>query len=379
MLTPLDENLLHQAPTTFDHAVTSDHRFFDRWAVGVQHEAASVIYGLAFYKNTDVCDGFFCLQTGDRQVNLRLSRPLRPQYSMRVGPLRIEVTEALRAHRIIVESHAASGLRADLTWTGDLPPREEQPHFQRRHGRAQMDYCRLDQLGTATGSVEIGDTRIELDDAFAWRDHSWGVRPGMGGVDPAGGRDVVGGGTAPGGSPSHLGSLFIWLAFRAGPFSGQFQCRQGRDGQFEYVDGHLIADTASPTDSLAVTAVRHNIRFVDGHTAFDRAQLEVLTADGRTWHLDAEPLRAPWVFMGAGYAGGWSDGGGLGVFRGEATEYDEYRMVGAADIRLPDGTTGQPWHRETDVRLLVNGVGGNGHLTIIARPPLPVPTLGQGE
>jgi hypothetical protein len=68
MLTPLDETLLHQAPTTFDHAVTSDHRFFDRWAVGVQHPSASLIYGIATYKNTDVCDGFLCAQIGDRQV-----------------------------------------------------------------------------------------------------------------------------------------------------------------------------------------------------------------------------------------------------------------------------------------------------------------------
>ena len=30
MLTDLDESLRHQAPTTFDHVWTSDHRAFDR-------------------------------------------------------------------------------------------------------------------------------------------------------------------------------------------------------------------------------------------------------------------------------------------------------------------------------------------------------------
>ena len=57
--------------------------------------SVSVIYGLANYKNTDVCDGFLCVQHGDRQYNLRVSRPLRPDFSMRIGPLGIEVLEPL--------------------------------------------------------------------------------------------------------------------------------------------------------------------------------------------------------------------------------------------------------------------------------------------
>ena len=42
---------------------------------------------------------------------------------------------------------------------------------------------------------------------------------------------------------------------------------------------------------------------------------------------------------------------------------------------MPDGSVAQPWHRETDVIATVNGVAGDGHLTIIARPPLPPATL----
>ncbi len=123
MLTPLDESLMHQAPTTFDHAVTSDHRFFDRWAVGVQHPTASIIYGLANYKNTDVCDGFLCVQHGDRQYNLRLSRPLRPDFSTRIGPLGIEVLEPLWSHRMVVEPTDASPLR----WRAHLDRRPARP------------------------------------------------------------------------------------------------------------------------------------------------------------------------------------------------------------------------------------------------------------
>ena len=127
MLTPLDETLLHQAPTTFDHAVTSDHRFFDRWAVGVQHAELSVIYGLANYKNTDTCDGFLCVRRGNRQYNLRLSRPLRPEYTMAVGPLHIDVVEPLVAHRLVVEPSPGSPLSCDIVWRATLPPARSSP------------------------------------------------------------------------------------------------------------------------------------------------------------------------------------------------------------------------------------------------------------
>lgn len=374
MLTPLDETLMHQAPTTFDHAVTSDHRFFDRWAVGVQHPELSIIYGLATYKNTDTCDGFLCVRRGDRQYNLRLSRPLRPDFAMCVGPLRVEVIEPLVAHRLVVEPSLGSPLHCDLVWRGSLQPREELPHFRRMNGRAVQDYCRFDQLGTATGWVAVGDERVDVCDWFSWRDHSWGVRPGMGGKDP-----VI---TQPIRSAPHsaLGSLFIWIAFRAGNVAGQFQVRVDSQGRVDMTDGYVIPDTEDPSSSLEVDDIRHDITFVDGHTVFSRARLQTTTTDGRVWHFDATPLRSPWDFSGAGYSGGWDDREGLGVPRGQAVEIDEYDMSAPADVRLADGSTRQHWHRETDVALTVMeaGVGtvrGDGHLTIIARPPLGAPTV----
>ena len=374
MLTPLDETLMHQAPTTFDHAVTSDHRFFDRWAAGVQHPELSIIYGLATYKNTDTCDGFLCVRRGDRQYNLRLSRPLRPNYAMSVGPLRIEVIEPLVAHRLVVEPSLGSPLHCDLVWRGSLPPREEHPHFQRQNARAVQDYCRFDQLGTATGWVGIGDERVDIRDWFSWRDHSWGVRPGMGGKDQVNAHPIRSG------PHNELGSLFIWIAFRAGTVVGQFQLRADSQGRPEMTDGYLIPDTDDPSVSLKVTDIRHDITFVNGHTVFSRARLQATTADRQVWHFDATPLRSPWDFSGAGYSGGWDDSEGLGVPRGEAIEIDEYDMSAPADVRLSDGSTRQHWHRETDVALTVTDAGGaavhgDGHLTIIARPPLGTPTI----
>ena len=375
MLTPLDDTLLHQAPTTFDHAVTSDHRFFDRWAAGLQHSELSAIYGLANYKNTDTCDGFFCVRRGDRQYNLRLSRPLRPDYSMAIGPMRIEVIEPLAAHRLVVEPSAGSPLQCDLVWRSSLPAHEELPHFRRQSGRAVQDYCRMDQLGTVAGWVAVGDERTDVTEWFGWRDHSWGVRPGMGGKDPVVAQPI---GSAP---HAGLGSLFIWIAFRAGHVAGQFQTRVDSHGRREMIDGHLIPDTDDPSVLLDIADIRHEISFVDGHTVFTRARLQMTTADGRRWDFDATPLRSPWDFSGGGYSGGWGDREGLGVPRGHAVEIDEYDMSAPADVGLPDGSTRQHWHRETDVALIVSEAGtgtvrGDGHLTIIASPPLPTSTIG---
>ena len=138
----------------------------------------------------------------------------------------------------------------------------------------------------------------------------------------------------------------------------------------------MIPDVSRPERWLPVTDVHHDITFVDGHTAFSGSRLEATTGDGRTWSFDATPLRPPWAFIGCGYSGGWDDGLGLGVARGTRVEADEYDLSAPADVRFPDGVLRQPWHRETDVALRLDGeVDGDGHLTVIARAPVPPPTL----
>jgi hypothetical protein len=195
-----------------------------------------------------------------------------------------------------------------------------------------------------------------------------GVRPWNGCTDPVVPQP------SPGDSPA--GSIFVWMAFRTGDVAGQFQVVETSARSREHVDGHLIADVSHPEQWLPVVDVRHDVTFVDGHTAFSRAGLEVTTGDGRRWSFDATPLRPPWAFIGSGYSGGWDDGLGLGVPRGIRAEADEYDMSAPAGVGFPDGTVAQPWHRETDVALrLDDRIDGDGHLTVIARPPVPAPTL----
>lgn len=56
--------------------------------------------------------------------------------------------------------------------------------------------------------------------------------------------------------------------------------------------------------------------------------------------------------VGAGYDGGWKDGKGLGVTRGE--QYSESVVYDLADpdrVARPDGKNRTPMHRETSARV----------------------------
>ena len=148
--------------------------------------------------------------------------------------------------------------------------------------RAQRDYCRVDQLGRATGWLGVGDAGIDYVDAWTWRDHSWGVRPGVGGADPVGPHPHQGE------APPPTGSLFIWLAFEAGSVAGQLQTREAGDGSRVEIDGHIVTDTSDPTSSLSIADIAHDITFVGSHT--DRqARLAFTTGDRRVWSLNGTP------------------------------------------------------------------------------------------
>lgn len=105
MLTKLDETLHHQIPTTFDHVYTSDHRFYDRYWVGLYPRGGrlALMSGIATYSNTNVMDGFAVVLHDDHQDNLRVSRALRPEIDqMRIGPIEYEIVEPLKTLRIRV-------------------------------------------------------------------------------------------------------------------------------------------------------------------------------------------------------------------------------------------------------------------------------------
>jgi len=80
--------------------------------------------------------------------------------------------------------------------------------------------------------------------------------------------------------------------------------------------------------------------------------------------------------QGLGYSGGFVDGRGLGVWRGDAhVEHDVWDVSHPTDVARPEGVVMRPIHRIQPVRVVVRGAGldgrGTGSLTLIAEGSLP--------
>ena len=197
MLTELDETLHHQASLTFDHVNTTDHRFYDRQLMGgfQPDGGAAFLGGITLFKNMNVIEGFALVQAhGRTQYNLRFTQQLRPMSGAeaRIGPLSITVVKPFHELRLTLEP-SAHPIAFDITFRDVLPPRLENPHVDRLDGRLHTDYLRYHQLGSISGWIEAAGERFDARSWFGWRDHSWGVRPGVGGFEPLTGTRVGGG------------------------------------------------------------------------------------------------------------------------------------------------------------------------------------------
>jgi hypothetical protein len=184
MLTPQDDLIGHQLPTTFDQIDNSDPAWMERlWYTGHPTPSGDIIFdiGLGYHPNRNVMDAFAGVAVPGRQWNFRASRRLRPDpLTTTVGPLSITVLEGLRRHRLVLLANN-SGIRFELEFHGTMNPHEEKAHLRRRDGRVTENMARGQQFGRYSGWIEFDGRRLEVDQAN-WpgqRDHSWGVRSEM--------------------------------------------------------------------------------------------------------------------------------------------------------------------------------------------------------
>jgi hypothetical protein len=366
MLSALDETLMHQGPLPFSLAMVSDHRFYDRYVVsGFRSDGqAGIVTGMSVYKNLNVMDGYALTQVdASRQRNMRFSRPLHPiTEPLRLGPLRTEFPEPFKTLRFICEPNE-HGDCFDLTFRGFLDAHLESHHFGRIDGRLHTDYWRFSQVGWLDGTARIDGRTHAVEKWFSWRDHSWGVRPGVGGFEPFTGT------RAGGGLPSSIraggrGILVMYLGFATDHYGGMIQLQEDENGKRLYIDGRV---GGVDEGSAQVTDVEHEFHFIPGTRLFDRMSLQVTTADDRRWDIDVESIGRAWAFKGAGYDSGFNDQRGMGVWRGDAltVETDQYDLSHVEEVLLADGSRARPRHREQPVRVKVRGETGQGHFPII--------------
>ena len=368
MLTPLDDTLWHQLPTTFDHVWTSDPRWFDRYwfAIYSQDGRVAIQVTMGAYRNMNVFDGGAVMTLDGKQYNLRVSRSLNRDAQTVCGPLRITPVKPLEEFEIVI-APGAHGMSGCIRWRCVEPAREEHPHYERLHGRTVQDYRRFDQIGLASGWMEAGGQRVEIADWWSCRDHSWGVRRGMGVPEPVTGPKVT---------LAEKGHVMSFLFFSTDAMSGHllFEAR----GEDEPYTTGVVTERLTGTDEAVhvVEKIELAAELHPGTRRFCAAQVRAQLSNGKRLVMDLATLGPAIAMQGLGYSGGYDDGRGLGAWRGENhIESDVYDLSHPSKVVYPDGTLKEHWHRIQPVGVKADFGGaastgtGSMTLTIAGRPP----------
>jgi hypothetical protein len=365
MLTPLDDTLWHQLPTTFDHVWTSDPRFFDRYwfAIYSGDGRVAIQVTMGAYRNMNVLDTGVVMVVDGKQYNLRASRSLNGSVETVCGPVRIRPIEPLKSFEIIIEP-GEHGWQGNLRWDCVEPAREEHPHYNRLHGRTVEDYRRFDQIGVASGFLQSGSQRVEIGNWWSCRDHSWGVRRGMGVPEPVTGPKVP---------LSDKGHVMSFLFFSTDALSGHLLF-QGRGDDTPYTTG-VVTDRHTGAFEHA-SNIALEVELHEGTRRFRRCSVAATLDDGRVLRIAVQARGSAIAMQGLGYSGGYNDGQGLGAWRGENhLETDVWDVSHPSKIVYPDGSHKEHWHRIQPVSIdaVLEGKTSTGTasmtLTIAGRLP----------
>ena len=182
-----DESLSHQIVDTFATVSESDYSWTEKiWcSIALADGSVQADFGLGKYHNRGVIDGFAGISRGHEQWTVRGSRELRsaPEETA-IGPIVYDVVEPLGQVRLRLEPNDVQPISFDVVLSGVTPPFFEERNLvrNRRTQRVDVNVIRYHQGGWATGTIVIDGQTYELgnENAFGFRDHSWGIRQGVG-------------------------------------------------------------------------------------------------------------------------------------------------------------------------------------------------------
>ena len=190
-LTAADEMMTHQIVDTFASVSQTDRSWTEKVCAMACAKDGSLYlgFGLGKYPNRGVMDAYAAISRGKEIRVVRASRELGDDpVTTSIGPIHYEVQEPLRRVRFALDANAHQPIAFEWIFESIVPPVVEHPEQARsRDGiRLDQDLIRYHQSGVAHGWVEIEGVRTELDTAtwVSTRDHSWGVRHGVGAPDP---------------------------------------------------------------------------------------------------------------------------------------------------------------------------------------------------
>lgn len=290
MLTKYDELLCHQLSTTFDHVVTSDARWTERigiWACDVSGKV-NLLTGLARYPNRNVIDAYGMVTIDSKMAHVvRTSGELRPETSagLTVGPYSYEVVEPLRKVRVTLGENGY-GLSFQIEFEGTFPPYEQAPAFFRSRGRVQEDARRYYQAGRLSGWLKVNGITYEVDRA-KWRverDHSWGVRRGVGG----------GSWPEPLAQPEEIppGVLYFMCMFEFEEYMIHCAVREDWEGKPWHFEGWVTYPYGSGKEgqALELVSVEHDLQFRPDVRMIKSGRVIVNAIDGSKREMLLRPI-----------------------------------------------------------------------------------------
>ena len=344
MLNKLDDYPIHQTPEPIAHPATTDRNVYDRtWFNGYSNDGLRYFgIGMAIYPHRGILDcAFSVVEQGGRQHCFFGSRraPLE-RTEMQVGPFRIEVIEALRRTRVVLDDNS-SGIACDLTFSARTAPIQEARQILWNGGRRMMDATRFDQFGRWSGEVRHPDGQFHVDGS-TWhgtKDRSWGVRRV--------------GETETGGAPerSH-GAFFLWApiiwddqishAIFFDGSKGEALVREGIEAPL-YASEADVPDALEGTDERMATA-DHRVKYHPGTRLAASAEIDLINRAGRTRTISLTPL-LKFQMKGLGYGHPrW----GQGMWKGELETGSESFDPQELDMLAPQNIHVQQVVRASD-------------------------------
>ena len=366
----VDEQLIHQVVDTFAVVGQSDPAWTEKiCAMALARDGSLQLgFGLGKYTNRNVMDAYAAVSRGAEQRTVRSSRRLAPQPELTaVGPIRYEIIEPLQAVRFVLEPNDVQPIAFDCTFRAVTPPVMEDRSHVRHAYRASTEIVRYHQIGVAEGWIDVDGERTEItpDTWVSTRDHSWGVRYGVGipSVDTEGAGTQI---------PPGVAFMMIWSPV----------LMERTDGSRYGVHLHFVRYAMPGFEQMEVIgAVEHpdgrvekivklvpELRFDPANRRLLGGTVHATLADGSERPFTIEVLSDTGTLLGAGLYFGL-DGHYHGEFRG-AEHVDGERI---ADCRDPEVAKRFHQIRDTAIRLTdpVGGGVGVGNCQPMAVGPWP--------
>jgi hypothetical protein len=229
-----------------------------------------------------------------------------------------------------------------MTYTAEINPFLEkrwEGNHQVVNGRVAYNTQRFDGIGRWNGWIEMRGERIKVEDWCGGRDHSWGVRNGVGGYEPINGP-----------SAAAEGKGFFLGYFQFGDnrnMNGYCLWTEDGGGTYRSLEGALRWHEKHEKPDLLLETLEKDVQFPPDRRQYHAAQLNIGMEDGSHWLIEIEQALPGTVLKGyGGHGEGFKDRKGFGVYRGELLESDIYDLDAPEMRQLPV---------ETPLKVNVNG------------------------